>query len=101
KLRVEKPLAINVSTMSNTPGFVRGWFQVTAEADPKNMEEVRQLIFAEIERLKTEPVSETELAKAQRQKAADHVFHQQTVENQAEMLSESYRSTGDPLFDSQ
>ena len=101
KLRVEKPLAINVSTMSNTPGFVRGWFQVTAEANPKDIDEVRQIIFAEIERLKTEPVSEAELAKAKRQKAADHVFHQQTVEDQAEMLSESYRSTGDPLFDSQ
>lgn len=101
KLRVEKPLAINVSTMSNTPGFVRGWFQVTAEAEPKNIEEVRQIISAEIERLKTEPVSDSELAKAKRQKAADHVFQQQTVENQAEMLSESFRSTGDPLFDAQ
>jgi zinc protease len=101
KLRVEKPLAISVTTMSNTPGFVRGWFQATAEADPKNIEEVKTIIFAEIERLKTELVSDTELAKAKRQKAADHVFHQQTVENQAEMLSESYRSTGDPLFDAQ
>jgi zinc protease len=44
-------------------------------------------------------VSPGELAKAKRQTAAEHVFQQQTVENQAEILSESYRSTGDPLFD--
>ncbi len=60
----------------------------------------RKIVFEEIERLKSEPVKEGELAKAKRQKAAEHVFAQQKVENQAEMLSESYRSTGDPLFDS-
>jgi zinc protease len=99
RLKIDEPLAVSVTSASNTPGFVRGWFQVLAECDPANAETVRRTIFEEIERLKTEPVSEAELAKAKRQKAAEHVFHQQSVENQAEMLSESYRSTGDPLFD--
>jgi zinc protease len=99
RLQIEKPLALSVASMSNTPGFVKGWFEVEAQCDPKNEEVVRKIIFEEIERLKTEPVSADELAKAKRQKAAEHVFQQQTVENQAEMLSESFRSTGDPLFD--
>ncbi len=100
RLEIEQPLALDVSCISNTPGFVKGWFEVEAKCDPKNVEAVQKIIFEEIERLKTEPVSATELAKAKRQKAADHVFQQQTAESQAELLSESYRSTGDPLFDS-
>src|SRR5262249_39865882 len=100
RLQIEKPLALSVASLSNTPGFVKGWFEVEAQCEPKNEEVVRKIIFEEIERLKTEPVSADELAKAKRQKAAEHVFQQQTVENQAEMLSESLRSTGDPLFDS-
>jgi zinc protease len=99
RLQIEKPLALSVASLSNTPGFVKGWFEVEAQFEPKNEEVVRKIIFEEIERLKTEPVSADELAKAKRQKAAEHVFQQQTVENQAEMLSESFRSTGDPLFD--
>lgn len=99
RLKIEAPLAISVSSMSNTPGFVRGWFQAAAECKPENLDKVRRIIFEEIARLKTEPVSDAELAKAKRQKAAEHVFQQQTVENQAEMLSASYRATGDPLFD--
>jgi zinc protease len=100
RLRIEQPLAINLSSVSNTPGFVKGWFQVTAECQPRNLAEVRRIIFEEIERLKNEPVSAGELAKAKQQKAAEHVFSQAKVENQAEMLAESFRSTGDPLFDS-
>lgn len=99
RLQIEKPLAISVSSVSYTPGFVKGWFEVVAQCQPKQLETVRKIIFEEIERLKREPVSDEELAKAKRQKASEHVFQQQTVENQAEILSESYRSTGDPMFD--
>jgi zinc protease len=100
RLVIDQPLALEVTSVSNTPGFVKGWFDVAAKCDPKNVETVQKIIFEEIEKLKTTLVSAQDLAKAKRQKAADHVFQQQTVENQAELLSESYRSTGDPLFDS-
>jgi zinc protease len=100
RLKIDNPLAISVSSFSNTPGFVRGWFQVATESEPATVAEIRRIILEEIERLKTEPVSVQELAKVKRQKAAEHVFRQQKVEDQAESLSESYRSTGDPLFDS-
>jgi zinc protease len=101
RLMIDDPLVIAVSSMSNTPGFVKGWFEVNAQCEQKQVEAVKKIIFEEIERLKTEQVSEKELAKAKRQKGAEHVFQQQTVENQAEALSESFRSTGNPLFDAQ
>ncbi|HTI49399.1 MAG TPA: pitrilysin family protein, partial [Planctomycetaceae bacterium] len=100
RLKIDNPLAIAVSSFSNTPGFVRGWFQIATESEPATVAQIRQIIFEEIDRLKTEPVTAQELAKVKRQKAAEHVFRQQKVEDQAEALSESYRSTGDPLFDS-
>ncbi len=99
RLMIDEPLVIAVSSMSNTPGFVKGWFEVSAQCEPKQTDGVNKIIFEEIERLKNEPVGAHELAKAKRQKAAEHVFQQQTVENQAEALSESFRSTGNPLFD--
>lgn len=99
RLQIEAPLADSVASASNTPGYVKGWFQVVAQCEPQQFEAVQKIIFEEIERLKTEPVSPRELAKAKRQKAVEHVTQQETVENQAEILSESFRSTGDPLFD--
>jgi zinc protease len=99
RLLIDEPLVISVTCASNTPGFVKGWFEVNAQCEPKQVEAVKKVIFEEIERLQTERVSAQELAKAKRQKAAEHVFQQQTVENQAEALSESFRSTGNPLFD--
>lgn len=99
KLRIEQPLALSVSSSSFTPGFVPGWFSVTAECKPEDVEKVQVMILEEIDRLKSDLVSPAELAKAKRQKAAEHVFGQQTVQSQAEMLASSYLSTGDPLFD--
>ncbi|MBS0261004.1 MAG: insulinase family protein [Planctomycetes bacterium] len=100
RLQIEEPLADAIDSASNTPGYVRGWFQVTVQSEPAKFAEVQKITFEEIERLQSEPVQEQELAKAKRQKAVEHVMRQQTVENQAESLSESFRSTGDPLFDS-
>lgn len=99
RLQLTEPLADSVNSESNTPGYVKGWFEVTVQCEPKQFETVEKIVFAEIERLKTDPVSAAELSKAKKQKAVEHVTDQQTVENQAEILSESFRSTGDPLFD--
>ena len=99
RLKMDQPLVLSVSSFSNTPGNVKGWFQIAVECRPENVEKVRQIINEEIERLKTDLVTKEELARSKRQKAAEHVFGQQTVENQAEILADSYRATGDPLFD--
>ncbi|MCA9097172.1 MAG: insulinase family protein [Planctomycetaceae bacterium] len=99
RLRIDRPLVTSVDSASYTPGFVKGWFQVHTSSDPANVQVVSELVWEELERLKTEPVSEAELNRAKRQKSADHVFGQQTVQNQAEMLANSYLATGDALFD--
>lgn len=101
RLKIDEPLAISVSSSSYTPGFVKGWFSVSVECKPENVEKCRKIMLEEIARLKTELPSEEELDKVKRQKAAEHVFSQQTVQAQAESIARSYRSSGDPLFDEQ
>ncbi len=101
RLKIEEPRAISVSSSSYTPGIVKGWFDVSVECSPDNTEVCRQAIHEEIERLKTELVSPDELKKVKRQKAAEHVFQQQTIQEQCNSLAYSYISTGDPLFDDQ
>ncbi|MBC8357265.1 MAG: insulinase family protein [Planctomycetes bacterium] len=101
RLKIEQPLALSVSSSSYTPGIVKGWFDVSVQCQPANTEACRKAIYEEIERLKTELVSEKELSKVKRQKAAEHVFQQQTVQEQCNSLAYSFISTGDPLFDEQ
>jgi zinc protease len=101
RLKIDEPLAISVSSASYTPGFVRGWFQISIEARPENVEACKRIVFEEIERLRRDPPAAAELAKVKRQKAAEHVFGQQTVQSQAESLVRSLLSSGDPLFDEQ
>jgi len=101
RLTVDEPLAVSVDSASYTPGFVKGWFQVEVECKPENVEKCRRAILEEIGRLKRELVDEKELAKVKRQKSAEHVFGQQSVQDQAESLGRSYLSTNDPLFDDQ
>jgi len=99
RLRINEPLALGVGSSSYTPGFVPGWFSVTLQCPPDNLQRCREVIAEEIERLKTERVGDAELAKVKRQKAAEHVFALQTVQQQADSLGQSFIATGDPLFD--
>lgn len=101
RLRVDEPLAVGVDSASYTPGFVKGWFQVEVECQGDNVEKCRKAILEEITRLANQEVSEKELDKVKRQKSAEHVFGQLTVQAQADSLARSFLSTGDPLFDEQ
>ncbi|MFM9116031.1 MAG: M16 family metallopeptidase, partial [Planctomycetota bacterium] len=99
RLKVEKPLAILVDSSSYTPAIARGWFDVTIETTAENLVECRKVIDEEIDRLQRDLVKPQELTKVKRQKSAEHVFAQQTVEQQADALANSFIATGDPLFD--
>lgn len=100
-LTIDQPLAVGVTSASYTPGYVKGWFEVTLQCRPENLGPCRDIIEQQIERLKTELVVEEELAKAKRQMAAAHVFGLQTVQSQADSLASGFLAAGDPLFDDQ
>lgn len=101
RLKYDEQLALAIRSASYTPFFVRGWFGVFAVAPPDCWEKLSEEMLNEVYRLRDELVSEEELETAKKQKAAELVFGQQTVQQMADSLGRSFVSTGDPLFDEQ
>lgn len=99
RLKYDLQLVLSISSASATPHYVKGWFGIFASATPEHWEKAVEEILREAYRLRDEPVSPAELEKAKKQKAAELVFGQQTVQEAAETLGRSFISTGDPLFD--
>jgi len=99
RLKHEQGLVLSIRTASYTPHFVRGWFGVIATAPPEHWQQAADEILRQVDRLRDEPVSPAELQKAKKQKAAELVLDQQTVQDAADSLGRSFLATGEPLFD--
>ncbi|MDD4269337.1 MAG: pitrilysin family protein [Thermoguttaceae bacterium] len=99
RLQYDEQLVLGIQSASYTPSFVRGWFGIFAAATADRWERAAERIAAEVYRLGDELVGEAELEKAKKQKAAELVFGQQTVQMTADSLGHGYIATGDPLFD--
>ena len=99
RLKYEEQLVLSVTTGSYTPHFVKGWFGIFASSTPEHWQRASEEILRDVYRLRDELVSPAELAKAKKQKAADLIFEQQTVQKTAESLGRSYLTADDPLFD--
>ena len=98
KLRDDQGLVDAIQCFSDTPVYDAGKTAVLAVCDEERLQEAESAIAAEIERLKTEPVSEAELQRCKRQKAAMLVYQQGDVESWAETLGRDFISTGDAGF---
>lgn len=98
RLREEDGLVESISSWSWTPWFGGGNFSVRMQLDPANIPAARQAVLEELDKLKTEPVTEEELARARRQTVAAEVFGRQTIEAQARRIGGDYLATGDPFF---
>ena len=94
----EKQLAYGLQSFSWMPHWGRGIFAITSAAAPDKREACKQAILAEIKKVRDELIAPEELAKAKRQKAAEHVFGQQTAEAVAGSMAMDFMSTGDPHF---
>lgn len=101
RLKYEEAIVLSVDAVSYTPHFASGWFGVLAACTPEHFQKAEEEILREVYRLRDELVGPEELSKAKKQKAAELVFDQQTVQQAAESLGRNYLSTGDPLFDEQ
>lgn len=99
RLQHERGWVLSVRTASYTPHFVRGWFGVLATAPPEHWQQADDEILQQVYRLREELLSPDELEKAKKQKAAELVLDQQTVQDAADSLGRSLLATGDPLFD--
>lgn len=90
-------LAYSVSVWNATPRDP-GLFTIYAMLDSSKASQAETAIRTEIDRLKTEPVSDAELATAKRMVLADFITSLQTVDGQADDIGESYILTGSPNF---
>ncbi|GIX46554.1 MAG: peptidase M16 [Candidatus Tectimicrobiota bacterium] len=98
RLRDERQLVYRIEAASFTPAYAPGSLVVWATLAPEQLEAAEQAILQELYRLREEPVTPQELARAKRQKVADHLFAQQTVQGRARTLGLDMLSTFDPTF---
>ncbi len=98
KIEREKKLVTSISSSSWTPDWGKGYFAVTFRAESDKADAAEQAILAELRSVINAGVTDNELARAKRQKTADFVHGQQTVEDIAGTLAVDYMSTGQVDF---
>ncbi len=98
KIEREKKLVTSISSSSWTPAWGKGLFTISFRTRPEKADPAETAILDELKLIVTEGVTSDELDRAKRQKIADFVYPQQTVQSQAEMLGSDYLSTGDAEF---
>jgi zinc protease len=99
KIKDKMQLVYGISASSYTPSYdPGGFFYVESVLDPNNLDEAEKAILNELNKFKTEPVSDEELEKAKKLKESEYIFSQQTVEDQAQDLGGYEISTGDMNF---
>ncbi|KPK83894.1 MAG: hypothetical protein AMJ81_07070 [Phycisphaerae bacterium SM23_33] len=98
RLKREQRLVTDVDSSSWTPAWGRGQFSFSFRCRPEQADEAEKALLAELGKVLAEGVTAEELARAKRQKVADLVYEQQTVESQAALLASDYLSTGDVEF---
>jgi len=91
-------LVTSISSSSWTPAWGAGQFTITFRCKPSLADKAEKAITAELRRVADGGVTAEELARAKRQKVADFVYSQQTVESQAATLASDYLSAGDVGF---
>lgn len=98
RLVEELGIAQSVSSGSVTPRYDAGYFAISVTLDPKKVRRAEQVVLAELEKIKSEPVTSEELQRAKAQKESDLHFSRQTAEEQASVLGNDWISTGDLHF---
>ena len=91
-------LVTSISSSSWTPAWGAGQFTISFRCKPALADKAEAAILAELGRVAAAGVTAEELARAKRQKVADFVYSQQTVESQAATLASDYLSAGDVGF---
>ena len=94
----DKRLVTRIDSSSWTPAWGKGQFRIGFRSKPDSADAAEKAILAELAQVVREGVTAEELTRAKRQKVAEFVYSQQTVESQAATLATDYLSTGDVEF---
>lgn len=101
-LRDQRGLVQGIDVASHTPaGYDGGEFAVIFEATPDKADAARAAILEHLTRAVREKVTDAELARAKRQKIAEHAFSLQECESIASDMGTNALLVGDPHFSDQ
>lgn len=94
----QQKLVTAISSGSGTPHWGKGYFEVYFRCQLDQADAAEQAALAQLHAVVDQGVNEEELARAKRQKAAQFVNSQQSLEDQAETLGMDLMGTGDVDF---
>jgi zinc protease len=97
EVREKKGLVTSIDAWTYNPGEI-GLFGASAVIDPQKFTAAREALFAEIERIKNEPVPAAELAKVVKQFVASTLATRKTMHGQAQELGANWMGTNDLSF---
>lgn len=98
RLKYAQQLVYDIQTASWTPPYTEGNFTVWATLEADKLLAAEDAIVQELYRLRDELVSPQELARAKKQKSAEHIFARETAQERARMLGLDMLSAYDPTF---
>ena len=97
QVRQKRGLVTSVDAWTYSPGNP-GLFGVSAVVEPENFDAARAAMLAELERMKSKPVSRAELGKAVKQFISGTLASRKTMQGQAQDLGGNWLSAGDLNF---
>lgn len=98
ELREKRGLVYTITAWSATPPDP-GMFWIASSFEPENHEAVTSAIWEQIEKLRSEGISEEELETARAKVLSDYIFSTESVEGQARSLGSGEFDAHDVLFD--
>ncbi|MCY2925815.1 MAG: pitrilysin family protein [Planctomycetota bacterium] len=91
-------LVTSISSSSWTPSWGTGSLTFAFRAPAAKADAAQRALLEALHQVVADGVTGEELARAKKQKIAEHVYAQQTVESVGESLAEDYLGTGDVAF---
>ena len=98
RLKNEQQLVYRIRSGSFTPHYAPGSLSVWTTLEPEQLAAAEAAILQELYRLRDELVSPAELARAKKQKIAERVFGQQSVQERARSIGVDMLSAHNPNF---
>lgn len=97
-VRNDQGLVHTIAASSYNPCYDAADFTVLSTLDLENVNRAEGAVLKELDRLRREPITPEELAKAKNQRLAAEVFANQTAEAQAMQIGQDLIRAGNPNF---
>jgi zinc protease len=98
EIRDRQQIVSQISSWSDTPSFVDGTFVTSMELDADKIEQATKAVLEQLEKVKSQMLDESRIARAKTQMRVQHVRRKQTTEDIVANLATDLLGSGDPHF---